>query len=860
MSKKIFKKIVILLFLSSTFVTSIIINQADAGQITIDSQKHVLVLNSYNQGTAWTCEQSSGILETIEAANSNITTYVEYLDWKNCPYDNNLKYLYDYYKYKYRNKSIELIIATDDSAFTFALENRKELFSNAPVVFSGVNQESLSRIAKGYTNYTGVIETVDPTETIKIALSINPAIENIYVVYDNSESGISTGDMVIDKIKDLNMNLKTIPLNSLPFDQLLKVVSKLDYKSIVLFTTYYSDASGTILDFNQAANEISKNSSVPLYHLYDFGLNKGAFGGNMISGRISGNYAATQALRILNGTAADGIPVYYPKLTRNVFDFNQMKRFNIPISWIPEDAEIINEPFSFYKTYKTLVWGVMLAFASMIILLVISLIYIKKIKHMKMQLSASNEELTQTYEELVATDNELKNQLEEICIIQKSLAESEEKYTYLAFHDVLTGLLNRRSLFEDAKRIFSEKADKKSALLFIDIDNFKYINDTLGHEFGDELIKQASDRLLLHLNDKCTLYRLGGDEFILLEEGIAQSDAVKIITDILLTFKEEFVIKDIALHIGISIGLAMYPEHGENIEELIKSADIAMYKAKEEGKNRYAVYEKNMDKAFNERMEIEKYLHVAMDNDEFELYYQPQLDLSTERITGFEALLRWRSPELGFVSPMKFIKVAEDTRLIIPLGEWVLVQACDFLSKLHKIGYTGLTISVNISTIQLLQSDFNDKVIKIIEHFGIDPKSVELEITETVLIQSFDTINKKLQQLSENGISIALDDFGKGYSSLSYLKQLPISTLKIDKCFIDNVSLDADNKAITRHIITLGRSMGMAIVAEGVEVQEQMDYLKKYQCDKMQGYLFSKPLPKDEVQKLVEENVVSAGV
>jgi diguanylate cyclase (GGDEF)-like protein len=837
-----------------TFPCSTMINYADTGGGHMTArQKHVLVLNSYNEGTAWTCEQSAGILEKIEAVNSNITTYVEYLDWKNCPYENNLKYLYDYYKYKYKNKNIDIIIATDDSAFTFALENRKELFTNAPVVFSGVNQESLSRIARGYTNYTGIIETVDPTETIKMALNINPDIENIYIVYDNSESGISTGSMVIKKIRNLNMNLKTIPLNSLPFDQLLKLVHGLDATtSMVFFTTYYSDVEGMVQDFSQASNEISKSSSVPLYHLYDFGLNKGAFGGNMISGRVSGNYAAEQALRILNGTAADAIPVYSPDLTRKVFDYQQIKRFNIPIGSLPNDAQIINEPFSFYKTYKALVWGVLCAFASLIVLLLISFIYIKKIKHMKLQLSVSNEELTQTYEELVATDNELKAQLDEICTIQKSLAESEEKYTYLAFHDVLTGLLNRRSLFEDAKRIFSRKTIRKSAILFIDIDNFKYINDTLGHELGDELIKQASDRLLLHLNDKCTLYRLGGDEFILLEEGIECTDAIKIITDILLTFREEFIIKDIALHIGISIGLAMYPEHGESMEELIKSADIAMYKAKEEGKNRYAVYEKTMDKAFNERMEIEKYLHEAMDNNEFELYYQPQLDLVTEKITGFEALLRWKSPELGTVSPMKFIKIAEDTRLIIPLGEWVLITACDFLSRLHKLGHTELTISVNISTIQLLQSDFNDRVLRIIDHFQLDPRSVELEITETVLIKSFDSINKKLQILSEKGISIALDDFGKGYSSLSYIKQLPISTLKIDKCFIDNVSLETDNKAITRHIITLGRSMGMAIVAEGVEVQEQMDYLKKYQCDKIQGYLFSKPLPEEEIRKLLE--------
>lgn len=821
----------------------------------IPDQKNILLLHSYNEGLEWTSEQNSGIIETIAKSNDNCVIYVEYMDWKNYPAIQNTESLYEHLKYKYKNKRLDLLITTDDAALNFALKNRKDIFSNAPIVFSGVNQEVVSQLEGKYDNLTGVIEEIDPTDTIKAAININPAIENVYVIFDNTESGISTGNLVTDKIQKMNLNLKVKHVNNLKFNELIDLIGKLDDRSMLFFTTYYSDGTGNIIEFNLASREISRHSAIPMYHLYDFGLNKGALGGNMMSGRLYGNYAAELAIRILNGEHAGDIPIHSPKAAREVFDYNQLKRFNIPLNKLPESAELVNEPFSFFETYRMLVLGVMGVFTMLLTFLLILLLYLRKIRRMRKELSVSNEELTQTYEELVATDDELRIQLKEISAIQKTLTESEEKYTYLAMHDVLTGLPNRRSLFEDANGVFL-KNNNKSALFFIDMDNFKYINDTMGHDFGDLLIKNASERLMLNLPVNSSLYRLGGDEFILLSQGVKQIDAERLANEILRCFEGEVTIRNIALHITLSIGIAVYPEHGKNVEELIKSADIAMYNAKENGKNKYVVYDGSMNKDFAERMILEKHLHTAMDNNEFELFYQPQLDLNSNKVTGLEALLRWRNPELGFVSPMKFIKVAEDTHLIIKLGEWVLIQACDFLKQLHKKGYNELTVSVNISTIQIFQSDFTDKILRILDFYDLDPNFLELEITETVLIQSFDVVYNKLKLLREAGIGIALDDFGKGYSSLSYLKQLPISTLKIDKCFIDNVSLSAENKTITRHIINMGRSMGISVIAEGVELKEQLDYLKKYACDKMQGYLFSKPLPKGELERLLNNNIV----
>lgn len=438
-----------------------------------------------------------------------------------------------------------------------------------------------------------------------------------------------------------------------------------------------------------------------------------------------------------------------------------------------------------------------------------------------------------------------------------ALKSSQEKLRYLAYHDFLTGLPNKLSLQKEAKKDIFASVNKKAALLFIDMDNFKYINDTIGHASGDELIVKASERLTSLLKDNCTLYRLGGDEFVIIVRDIGSKEDAEVFASHILTgFKDRFEVSDNILNVSLSIGIVIYPGHGKNINDLLKCADIAMYKAKEKGKKRYVVYSQPLEEAFFERMNIEKHLHSALERHEFEIYYQPQLDIKSNKVTGFEALLRWKSPELGFISPLKFIKIAEDTHLIIPLGSWVLRSACAFLKRLQQSGFTDLTMSVNISVLQLLQSDFVGTIKDTLEFHEVEPEYLELEITESILVESFEVIGLKLKKLRDMGVRIALDDFGKGYSSLSYLKQLPITTLKIDKSFIDGVHTDNGNKTLTGHIITIGNDMGMCVIAEGVEKQEQLEYLIRQECHKIQGYLFSKPVPEGEVERLLKPDLI----
>jgi diguanylate cyclase (GGDEF)-like protein len=718
------------------------------------------------------------------------------------------------------------------------------------VVFSGVNVEGMQKITKGNDRATGVIEVINPTQTLKIAKMINPALKNVYLMNDNSESGLSTTHIMVNTVKEFDPSLEVISWSDLPFEEAVQRAGEMDDQSIILIGTYFRDGENKLYDNNYVTMEISEHSKVPVYHLYDFGIDHGIVGGILLSGRIQGEKAAEIAVRILRGEDPNLIPISIPVSTRTIFDYDQLIRFDVPLNILPKDSEIINKPFSFYETYQTLVNNVIIVFSGLMVFVSILLFYIKKIRKMRRELQESHEELTELYEELIASDEEIKQQYDEMIIINEKITQSEEKLANLAYYDTLTGLMNKLSLYEKSQ--INTIGDGKAALLFVDIDNFKYVNDTLGHAFGDKLIVKVAERLSALLKEHCSLYRLSGDEFIIIMNLIkGREQAEEYASYVLDNFRKDFDSLGSNLHISLSIGISICPDHGSDLEQLLKFADIAMYKAKEAGRKSYMVYDQQMNEVFTERIMIEKHLQAALDEKEFELYYQPQLDIATNKITGFEALLRWNSPVLGMVSPLKFIKVAEDTHFIIPLGSWVLQTACEFLKRLNNNGYQGLTVSVNISILQLLQEDFLDIVEEALRINAVEPEYLELEITETILMESFDRIIARLKRLRDKEIRIALDDFGKGYSSLNYLKQLPITTMKVDKSFIDYITSD-NQEDLIGHIISIGKNMGMNVIAEGVEEQCQLDYLATHECDKIQGYLFCKPLPEEAIMNLLQ--------
>lgn len=436
------------------------------------------------------------------------------------------------------------------------------------------------------------------------------------------------------------------------------------------------------------------------------------------------------------------------------------------------------------------------------------------------------------------------------------LKKYQENLEYQAYHDPLTGLNNRLSLDKKVgEHLRNAKQDKVfGAMMFIDTDNFKFVNDTLGHIIGDKLLVQISKKLVFFSNESISLFRFGGDEFIYYIENISNREQLEILANnIVKTFSEPFIIDENFINVTISMGISVFPDNGVDLDTLLKCADMAMYEVKEKGKNGYYFFNELLNDKILRRVNIEKYLKTALKNNEFVLYYQPQIDLKSKKIDGFEALVRWNSPELGMVSPEDFISVAEEIGFIVHLGEWILRSACSYIMELNTKWNTNYTVAVNISIIQLLQDNFTEVVCSIIEETGLDPCLLEVEITESVLMESPDISIEKLQVLLDMGVKIALDDFGTGYSSLSYLRTIPLTTLKIDKSFIDDITDEESKTSIVDSIITLGHKFGLIMVAEGIEKEEQLKYLEKCACNKIQGYLFSKPLCCSDLEKYIQQ-------
>ncbi|MGH4140984.1 EAL domain-containing protein [Clostridium sp.] len=435
---------------------------------------------------------------------------------------------------------------------------------------------------------------------------------------------------------------------------------------------------------------------------------------------------------------------------------------------------------------------------------------------------------------------------------------SEDKIKFMAYYDALTKLPNRTFFMDKLKQQLkiAKHKNTQGAVFFIDIDNFKNINDTMGHNYGDKLLTYIAKQLESTINMIDTLCRLGGDEFILLHPFHEEYEVKAYAKKMLAIFNKFFEIDNKQMYITASIGVAIYPRDGTDTNTILKNADAAMYKAKELGKNRFARFDGEMYLKLERKTCIDRILRSAIENNELSIHYQPQYDAQTNEIFGFEALLRLNSVELGFVSPVEFIPIAEETGYISEIDKWVLNEACKQSVKWLRAGYKFKSISINVSSVDIHQLNFLEMVKGILKSTGIDPSIVELEITETVLMESLDSNVKILKELMNIGIRIALDDFGTGYSSLNYLMRIPISTLKIDKSFIDNIILNKQNKSIIKNIIQMAHSMDLKVVAEGVETEEQLLILKGKQCDYIQGYYYSKPLTIVDTEKLLASNIV----
>ena len=427
--------------------------------------------------------------------------------------------------------------------------------------------------------------------------------------------------------------------------------------------------------------------------------------------------------------------------------------------------------------------------------------------------------------------------------------EQEKVINNLAYYDGLTKLPNR-VFFEERfnhKIAVAKRKNINIALFFIDLDNFKIINDTFGHLIGDKFLENAAQRLKNIMREEDIVGRFGGDEFTIMIEDFATASSLgTIASKIVDRFNQPFSFNSHEFFSGASFGISVYPENGKTYHELMKAADTAMYHVKSSGKSGYEFYSKPMGEIVSERMIFNSNLRTALANNEFHLVYQPKVDITLNRVYGIEALLRWNNPSLGFIPPDKFIPILEENGLIYEIGLWIIEQALSDTKKFHDLGFNDLSISINISYIQLENDDFLEDLGRIVEKVGISGKNIELEITETQIMNNIEAALVKLKEITSYGIKISIDDFGTGYSSLSYLKKLPADTIKIDKSFVLDIDKNEDDRSIVQAIIALSKSLNKSVIAEGSETQTHIDILKELGCSKVQGYFYSKPLSYEE--------------
>ena len=436
-------------------------------------------------------------------------------------------------------------------------------------------------------------------------------------------------------------------------------------------------------------------------------------------------------------------------------------------------------------------------------------------------------------------------------ITERKLAQ--QQVNYLAYYDALTGLPNRMLLQDRLSNALAAagRVGGRAAVLFLDLDRFKIINDSLGHSFGDMLLQHVAKRLKNDIREEDTVSRVGGDEFLIVLASIENADEVHgIATRIVNSLTGEFNIQDRKLNVSCSLGISIFPEHGRDAETLIKNADAAMYCAKERGSNTLCFFTDEMNANVMERLTLENNLRTAIEKQELFLVYQPQVHIASGRIIGMEALLRWQSPELGLVMPDRFIRIAENCGLMTAIGEWVLRTSCIQVKQWQNEGLSVVPVAVNVSAVQFRQEGFRDLIKQVLSETGLDPALLELELTESVLLSNADVVFKVLQDLKEMGVKLAIDDFGTGYSSLSYLRQFPVSKIKIDRSFIRDVAVNADDASIATAIISMSKGLNLKVIAEGVDDIAQLSFLQQHDCDEYQGYYFARPLVTEDIRAL----------
>ncbi len=836
------------------FVCFFILTSGFNIHVKAQAPARVLYISSYSYSFDSVPGQINGIKSILDEEYVNYD--LEFMDTKRFNSSVNYENYYDFLYHRLSSiKPYDVIIVGDDNALQFLMDNEEHLVKDVPVVFLGINDMNRLLEAEKRDNYTGIYEQMSIEENVELAKRLQPNLREIIAIYDNTRTGIGEYNdfmAVSDKYPELVFSgINYSELSETEFEQRL---SSLEDTQALMYLSMMENYMKQVITVDEAVHNILSATDAIVYTPTIGGEGKGLLGGYSVSYFEHGRLAAQMAMDIIGGKKVEDIAIIKESPNQYIIDYNVLVRHGLDLERLPKETVLIHAPEPFIESIRWLLIPALVVGVVMMMLSALMFVDNRR-KHLAaIDLQEKNDELTGLYEELTAQEEELRAQYEELEDHRKALMRSRKKYKELAYTDMLTGLNNRAYLYEVLEREF-QKDTKTGYLFFIDLDNFKYINDSFGHILGDKVLRAIGYRLQNLMDDETVVIRIGGDEFVLArfssEEPIDHQNLLAQINDCL---EDMLIIGEKEIYVTGSIGVVAFPEHGKTAEELIRKADIAMYEAKENGKGQAMYYSKFMDKNVTNLMGIQNNIRFAIERNQFELYLQPQIEAKNLGLVSFEGLIRWNMPGEGVISPGEFIPVAEQLGLIHRIGRWVYQRAFYSIERLEQeLGIT-VKVAMNVSAMEITRPHFAREFFELIQSHHMQPNKLIIELTESVFLEAAERHIDTLKGLQNIGVEIHLDDFGTGYSSLNYLRLLPVDVVKIDRDFIQDITINEKQADLTQSLISIIHNLGKTVVAEGVETQEQLHLLQTMGCDVIQGYYFAKPMPLDEAIKFAKEH------
>lgn len=855
------KKILLLIaIMSIIFLTSTASIQTVADSSEDFSDKNVLFISSYSSSFDTFFHQVDGLRSVFD--DTGVTFDIELMDSKRYYTDENLSNFYESLKYKLDQGFVyDVVIVGDDNALDFVVEH-DDLFPTQPIVFLGINDVEKAKEQAKSPRFSGIYEETAILETVDIANELMPDARRVIAIVDSTVTGQAVAEsfrLVGKNESDLSWDI--LDFSDLTFEEYERELLKISSDDIVLLVAAHRDVTGTTISFRESVKKTVRNLEQPVFTLYEFGVGLGLIGGEVVSYQEHGRYAAEITMEILSGTDVSTFGAVKNN-TIKMFDYEILREYNMSVNNLPKDVIYVNrEENVFLKLLPYILIGLVIIIVEGALILRLRF-HIQERKKAedellkkRAELIDSNDELLVMNEEMTAANQELIESNDKLSNAVEQIEDQKKEIMDLIYLDVLTNLKNRRAISEVIEEWF-KKGDRRYlyAISFLDVDNFKLINDTYGHDFGDRVIIETGRRLAAIETESIQIGRFGGDEFLIAYRAKDMNRFSSFLSNLENLFKTPFMIGDKSVFLTVSIGVAIYPIHGTAQAELIKKADMALYKAKGAGKNRSVVFDLQMNEDVEDKVLFQSHLRKDFENRKFYLNFQPVYDVKEQRFVGAEALIRWYNEELGQVSPIKLIDESEEMGLIVEIGKWVMEEAFSFAKVINLHSEEELIIAVNVSSVQLMHPEFLETVVNIIDKTGVEPENICLEVTETTLFDLSGDYYHVLPKIRKMGILIALDDFGTGYSSLSYFKNIPADILKIDKHFIDYIAENDSDRFTIKAMIDLAHHNDLKVIAEGVETVDQLEILLGLDCDIIQGYYYSKPLMKDEVRiKLLKQ-------